>query len=179
MEQRFQLDELQSKAIVDMRLSQLTGLQMEKLHAEYEDLEKKIEYYNQILNDPELCKKVMKDDLLEVKEKYGDERRTQIIPDEHEFNAEDFYPNDPVVITVSHLGYIKRTPLKEFREQARGGVGSKGAHTREKDFTEFIYPATMHQTMLMFTKLGRCYWLHCYDIPEGDKTRRDVPSRTF
>lgn len=172
LEQRFQLDELQSKAIVDMRLSQLTGLQMEKLHAEYEDLEKKIEYYNQILNDPELCKKVMKDDLLEVKEKYGDERRTQIIPDEHEFNAEDFYPNDPVVITVSHLGYIKRTPLKEFREQARGGVGSKGAHTREKDFTEFIYPATMHQTMLMFTKLGRCYWLHCYDIPEGDKTSK-------
>lgn len=172
LEQRFQLDELQSKAIVDMRLSQLTGLQMEKLHAEYEDLEKKIEYYNQILNDPELCRKVMKDDLLEVKEKYGDERRTQIIPDEHEFNAEDFYPNDPVVITVSHLGYIKRTPLKEFREQARGGVGSKGAHTREKDFTEFIYPATMHQTMLMFTKLGRCYWLHCYDIPEGDKTSK-------
>jgi DNA gyrase subunit A len=172
LEQRFQLDELQSKAIVDMRLSLLTGLQMEKLHAEYEDLEKKIEYYNQILNDPELCKKVMKDDLLEVKEKYGDERRTQIIPDEHEFNAEDFYPNDPVVITVSHLGYIKRTPLKEFREQARGGVGSKGAHTREKDFTEFIYPATMHQTMLMFTKLGRCYWLHCYDIPEGDKTSK-------
>lgn len=172
LEQRFQLDELQSKAIVDMRLSQLTGLQMEKLHAEYEDLEKKIEYYNQILNDPELCKKVMKDDLLEVKEKYGDERRTQIIPDEHEFNAEDFYPNDPVVITVSHLGYIKRTPLKEFRQQARGGVGSKGAHTREKDFTEFIYPATMHQTMLMFTKLGRCYWLHCYDIPEGDKTSK-------
>lgn len=172
LEQRFQLDELQSKAIVDMHLSQLTGLQMEKLHAEYEDLEKKIEYYNQILNDPELCRKVMKDDLLEVKEKYGDERRTQIIPDEHEFNAEDFYPNDPVVITVSHLGYIKRTPLKEFREQARGGVGSKGAHTREKDFTEFIYPATMHQTMLMFTKLGRCYWLHCYDIPEGDKTSK-------
>lgn len=172
LEKRFELDELQSKAIVDMRLSQLTGLQMEKLHAEYEDLEKKIEYYNKILSDPELCKKVMKDDLLEVKDKYGDDRRTQIIPDEHEFNAEDFYPNDPVVITVSHLGYIKRTPLKEFREQARGGVGSKGAHTREKDFTEFIYPATMHQTMLMFTKLGRCYWLHCYDIPEGDKTSK-------
>lgn len=172
LEKRFELDDLQSKAIVDMRLSQLTGLQMEKLHAEYEDLEKKIEYYNKILSDPELCKKVMKDDLLEVKDKYGDDRRTQIIPDEHEFNAEDFYPNDPVVITVSHLGYIKRTPLKEFREQARGGVGSKGAHTREKDFTEFIYPATMHQTMLMFTKLGRCYWLHCYDIPEGDKTSK-------
>ena len=114
----------------------------------------------------------MKDDLNEVKEKYGDDRRTQIIPDEHEFNAEDFYPNDPVVITVSHLGYIKRTPLSDFREQARGGVGSKGAHTREKDFTEYIYPATMHQTMLFFTKKGRCYWLHCYDIPEGDKTSK-------
>ena len=172
LEKRFNLDELQSKAIVDMRLSQLTKLRLDDLHAEYDELEKRITYLQQILDDPELCKKVMKDDLLEVKQKYGDERRTQIIPDEHEFNAEDFYPNDPVVITVSHLGYIKRTPLKEFREQARGGVGSKGAHTREKDFTEFIYPATMHQTMLIFTRLGRCYWLHCYDIPEGDKTSK-------
>jgi DNA gyrase subunit A len=126
----------------------------------------------QILDDPELCKKVMKDELQEVKEKFGDARRTRIIPDEHEFNAEDFYPNDPVVITVSHLGYIKRTPLSDFREQARGGVGSKGAHTREKDFSEYIYPATMHQTMLFFTKKGRCYWLHCYEIPEGDKTSK-------
>lgn len=172
LEKRFNLDELQSKAIVDMRLSQLTKLRLDDLHAEYEELEKRINYLQQILDDPELCKKVMKDELNEVKEKYGDDRRTQIIPDEHEFNAEDFYPNDPVVITVSHLGYIKRTPLKEFREQARGGVGSKGAHTREKDFTEFIYPATMHQTMLIFTRLGRCYWLHCYDIPEGDKTSK-------
>ena len=172
LEKRFNLDELQSKAIVDMRLSQLTKLRLDDLHAEYDELEKRINYLQQILDDPELCKKVMKDELNEVKQKYGDERRTQIIPDEHEFNAEDFYPNDPVVITVSHLGYIKRTPLKEFREQARGGVGSKGAHTREKDFTEFIYPATMHQTMLIFTRLGRCYWLHCYDIPEGDKTSK-------
>ena len=172
LEKRFNLDNLQSKAIVDMRLSQLTGLRMDQLHAEYEELEKQITYLQSILDDPELCKKVMKDDLNEVKEKYGDERRTQIIPDEHEFNAEDFYPNDPVVITVSHLGYIKRTPLSDFREQARGGVGSKGAHTREKDFTEYIYPATMHQTMLFFTKKGRCYWLHCYDIPEGDKTSK-------
>lgn len=172
LEKRFNLDELQSKAIVDMRLSQLTKLRLDDLHAEYEELEKRINYLQQILDDPELCKKVMKDELNEVKQKYGDERRTQIIPDEHEFNAEDFYPNDPVVITVSHLGYIKRTPLKEFREQARGGVGSKGVHTREKDFTEFIYPATMHQTMLIFTRLGRCYWLHCYDIPEGDKTSK-------
>ena len=169
LEKRFNLDELQSKAIVDMRLSQLTNLRMDQLHAEYDELMKQIDYLQSILDNPELCKKVMKDELQEVKERYGDNRRTQIIPDEHEFNAEDFYPNDPVVITVSHLGYIKRTPLSDFREQARGGVGSKGAHTREKDFTEFIYPATMHQTMLFFTKKGRCYWLHCYDIPEGDK----------
>ena len=172
LEKRFELDELQSKAIVDMRLSQLTNLRMDQLHAEYEDLMKQIDYLQSILDNPELCKKVMKDELQEVKERYGDERRTQIIPDEHEFNAEDFYPNDPVVITVSHLGYIKRTPLSDFREQARGGVGSKGANTRDKDFTEFIYPATMHQTMLFFTKKGRCYWLHCYDIPEGDKTSK-------
>ena len=169
LEKRFNLDELQSKAIVDMRLSQLTNLRMDQLHAEYDELMKQIDYLQSILDNPELCKKVMKDELQEVKERYGDNRRTRIIPDEHEFNAEDFYPNDPVVITVSHLGYIKRTPLSDFREQARGGVGSKGAHTREKDFTEFIYPATMHQTMLFFTKKGRCYWLHCYDIPEGDK----------
>lgn len=172
LEQRFQLDELQSKAIVDMRLSQLTGLRMDQLHAEYEELERMVAYYKQILTDPELCKKVMKDELLEVKEKYGDARRTRIRPDDHEFNPEDFYPNDPVVITVSHLGYIKRTPLSEFREQARGGVGSKGARTRDKDFTEFIYPATMHQTMLFFTKKGRCYWLKCYEIPEGDRSSK-------
>ena len=172
LEKRFNLDNIQSKAIVDMRLSQLTGLRMEQLHAEYEELMKRIEYLQQILDDPELCKKVMKDELQNVKQQYGDVRRTQIIPDEHEFNAEDFYPNDPVVITVSHLGYIKRTPLSDFREQARGGVGSKGAHTRDKDFTEYIYPATMHQTMLFFTKKGRCYWLHCYDIPEGEKTSK-------
>ena len=169
LEKRFDLDELQSKAIVDMRLSQLTGLRIDQLHAEFEELERQIAYFEQILSDPELCKKVMKDDLQEVKEKYGDERRTEIKPYEHEFIAEDFYPNDPVVITVSHLGYIKRTPLSEFREQSRGGVGSKGARTREQDFTEYIYPATMHQTMLFFTRKGRCYWLKCYEIPEGDK----------
>lgn len=169
LEKRFELDEVQSKAIVDMRLAQLTGLRMDQLHAEYEELERQIAYLQQILDDPELCKKVMKDELLEVKEKYGDERRTEIKPFEHEFNAEDFYPNDPVVITVSHLGYIKRTALSEYREQARGGVGSKGARTREQDFTEYIYPATMHQTMLFFTRKGRCYWLKCYEIPDGDK----------
>ena len=169
LEKRFELDELQSKAIVDMRLAQLTGLRMDQLRNEYEELEKLIAHLQAILDDPELCKQVMKDELQEVKEKYGDARRTEIKPYEHEFNAEDFYPNDPVVITVSHLGYIKRTPLSEFREQARGGVGAKGARTREQDFTEYIYPATMHQTMLFFTRKGRCYWLKCYEIPEGDK----------
>ena len=172
LEKRFDLDELQSKAIVDMRLAQLTGLRIDQLHEEYEELEKTIAYLQSILDDPELCKKVMKDDLLEVKEKYGDSRRTEIKYSSEEFNPEDFYPNDPVVITVSHLGYIKRTPLSEFREQARGGVGSTGAKTREQDFTEYIYPATMHQTMLFFTKKGRCYWLKCYEIPEGDKSSK-------
>ena len=169
LEARFNLDELQSKAIVDMRLSQLTGLRMDQLHAEYEELEKLITYLQSILDDPELCKKVMKDELQEVKEKYGDARRTEIKFSSEEFNPEDFYPNDPVVVTVSHLGYIKRTPLSDFKEQARGGVGSKGAKVREQDFTEFIYPATMHNTMLFFTKKGRCYWLKCYEIPEGAK----------
>lgn len=172
LEKRFELDELQSKAIVDMRLSQLTSLRLEQLHAEYEELERQINYLQSILNDPELCKKVMKDELQEVKEKYGDERRTEIKYSSEEFNPEDFYPNDPVVITISHLGYIKRTPLSEFREQSRGGVGSKGAHSREQDFTEFIYPATMHNTMMFFTKKGRCYWLKCYEIPEGNKSSK-------
>lgn len=172
LEKRFDLDELQSKAIVDMRLSQLTGLRMDQLHEEYDQLMQTIKDLQEILDNPERCKEVMKDELLEVKEKYGDDRRTEIIPDEHEFNAEDFYPNDPVVITISHLGYIKRTPLADFKEQARGGVGSKGAKTREKDFTEFIHPATMHQTMLFFTKKGRCFWMKCYDIPEGDRNSK-------
>ena len=172
LEKRFEIDELQSKAIVDMRLSQLTGLRMDQLHAEYEELERLIAHLQAILDDPELCKKVMKDELLEVKEKYGDERRTEIKYSSEEFNPEDFYPNDPVVITISHLGYIKRTPLSEFREQARGGIGSKGAHSREQDFTEYIYPATMHNTMMFFTKKGRCYWLKCYEIPEGAKNSK-------
>ena len=172
LEQRFGFDEVQSKAIVDMRLSQLTGLRMDQLHAEYEEIERRIEYLQSILDDPELCKKVMKDELQEVKEKYGDERRTEIKYSSEEFNPEDFYPNDPVVITISHLGYIKRTPLSEFREQARGGVGSKGAHSRDNDFTEYIYPATMHNTMMFFTNKGRCYWLKCYEIPEGAKNSK-------
>lgn len=172
LESRFGFDEVQSKAIVDMRLSQLTGLRMEQLRAEYEEIERHIAYLQSILDDPELCKKVMKDELQAVKEKYGDERRTEIKYSSEEFNPEDFYPNDPVVITISHLGYIKRTPLSEFREQARGGVGSKGAHSRDNDFTEYIYPATMHNTMMFFTQKGRCYWLKCYEIPEGAKNSK-------
>ncbi|MBR1446715.1 MAG: DNA gyrase subunit A, partial [Alloprevotella sp.] len=166
---RFELDEVQAKAIVEMRLAQLTGLQQEKLHQEYEELERKIDYYNLILSDPEECKKVMKDELIEVKEKYGDERRTEITLSAEEFNPEDFYANDEVVITISHLGYIKRTPLAEFRQQARGGVGSKGGTTRDQDFIEYIYMAKMHDTMLFFTSRGRCYWLRVYEIPEGAK----------
>ena len=172
LEARFELDEAQSKAIVDMRLSQLTGLRVDQLHEEYDNLMKLIADLEEILNNPERCKEVMKQELQEVKERYGDERRTEIIPDEHEFNAEDFYPNDPVVVTMSHLGYIKRTPLADFREQARGGVGAKGARTRDNDFTDDIYPATMHQTLLFFTKKGRCYWLKCYELPEGDRNAK-------
>ena len=166
---RFELDEIQAKAIVEMRLAQLTGLQQEKLHAEFEELEKKIAYFNQILSDSELCKKVIKDELIEVKEAYGDERKTEILPDLSNFNAEDFYADDEVVITISHLGYIKRTPLAEFRAQGRGGVGAKGGSTRDQDFIEYIYQATMHNTMLFFTAKGRCYWLRVYEIEEGTR----------
>ena len=168
---RFGFDEPQAKYVVEMRLSQLTGLQQEKLHAEYDELQKLIQYLQQILDDPELCKKVMKDELLEVKEKFNDERRTVIDYTASEnFNPEDFYPNEPVVITVSHLGYIKRTALSEFRTQARGGVGSKGGSARQSDFIEHIYPAMTHNTMMFFTQKGRCFWMKVYDIPEGDKT---------
>lgn len=169
LEARFNIDELQSKAIVDMRLSQLTGLRVDELHAEYEELEKLIAYLQQILDDPELCKKVMKDDLMEVKEKYGDPRRTEIKLTSEEFNPEDFYANDPVVITMSHLGYIKRTLQSDFTVQGRGGLGSRGSRTREQDFTEFIYAAEAHDMILFFTKKGRVYWLHGYEIPEGAK----------
>ena len=169
---RFSLDEIQAKAIVDMRLSQLTNIQQEKLHQEYEELERKIAYYEQILSDDELCKKVIKDELIEVKEKYGDERRSEIKLSSEEFNPEDFYADDEVVITLSHLGYIKRTPLAEFKSQGRGGVGSKGGSTRDEDFIEYIYPATMHNTMLFFTAKGRCFWLKVYEIPEGTKNSK-------
>ena len=169
LEARFGLDELQSKAIVEMRIGQLTGLNQEKLHAEFDELMEKIKYYNQILTDDELCRKVIKDELLEIKAQYGDERRTEILPSAEEFNAEDFYANDEVVITMSHMGYIKRVPLAEFKAQGRGGIGVKASSTRDNDFIEKIYPATMHNTMLFFTDRGRCYWLKVYDIPDGNK----------
>ena len=172
LESRFNIDELQSQAIVDMRLGQLTGLRVEQLHQEYDNLMKLINELQEILDNPEKCKEVMKNDLLEVKEKYGDERKTEVIPFDHEFNAEDFYPDDPVVITISHMGYIKRTPLTEFHEQSRGGVGAKATRHRDNDFTEYIYPATMHNTLLFFTQKGRCYWQKCYEIPEGDKASK-------
>ncbi len=172
LKERFGLDDIQAKAIVDMRLAQLTNIQQEKLHEEYTEIEKRIAYYEQILSDEQLCHKVMKDELIEVKEKYGDERRTEICLSSTEFNPEDFYADDEVVITISHLGYIKRTPLNEFRAQGRGGVGSKGGSTRDSDFIEYIYHATMHNTMLFFTAKGRCYWLKVYELPEGAKNSK-------
>ncbi len=172
LQQRFSLDELQSKAIVDMRLSQLTGLQQEKLHAEFDELMRKIDYYTQILTDDALCWKVIKDELIDVKARFGDPRRSEIVYSSEEFNPEDFYADDEVVITISHMGYIKRTPLSEFRTQNRGGIGAKGSSTRDADFIEHIYRATMHNTMLFFTRKGRCYWLKVYDIPEGNKASK-------
>ncbi len=169
---RFNLTEIQARAIVEMRLRQLTGLMQDQLHAEYDDLMKKIAYYEQILSDDELCKKVIKDELIEVKDKYGDPRRSEIVYASEDFNPEDFYADDEMVITISHLGYIKRTPLSEFRTQHRGGVGSKGTETRQEDFVEHIYPATMHNTMMFFTQKGRCYWLKVYEIPEGSKNTK-------
>ena len=169
---RFGLDDIQAKAIVDMRLRQLTGLLQDQLHAEYEEIEKKIAFYELILSDEEVCRKVIKDELIEVKEKYGDERKTEISMMDGDINPEDYYPDDEVVITISHLGYIKCTPLTEFRTQNRGGVGSKGSNTRNEDFVEHIYPATMHNTMMFFTQKGRCYWLKVYQIPNESKTSK-------
>jgi DNA gyrase subunit A len=166
---RFELSEIQARAIVEMRLRQLTGLMQDQLHAEYEELMKQIAYLEEILVNDELCKKVIKDELEEVKAKYGDARRSEIVYASEEFNPEDFYADDQMVITISHLGYIKRTPLAEFRTQNRGGVGSKGSETRDEDFVEHIYPATMHNTMMFFTQKGKCYWLKVYEIPEGTK----------
>ncbi len=169
---RFSLTEIQAKAIVDMRLAQLTNIQQDKLHAEYDEIEQRIAFYEQVLSDENVCRQVIKDELIEVKEKYGDARRTEICPGSEEFNPEDFYADDEVVITISHLGYIKRTALSEFKAQSRGGVGSKGGSTRDADFIEYIYPATMHNTLLFFTARGRCYWLKVYDIPEGNKASK-------
>ena len=170
--ERFNLTEIQSRAIVEMRLRQLTGLMQDQLHAEYEEIMKQIAYLESILADDEVCRKVMKDELLEVKEKYGDERRSEIVYSSEEFNPEDFYADDQMIITISHMGYIKRTPLTEFRAQNRGGVGSKGTETRDADFVEHIYPATMHNTMMFFTQKGKCYWLKVYEIPEGTKNSK-------
>ena len=170
--ERFSLSEKQAQAIVDMRLGQLTGLDQDKLRNEYAEVEKMIAYYKEILADESVCMKVVKDELLEIKEKYGDERKTEIIYSSEEFNAEDFYADDEMIITISHMGYIKRTPLSEFRAQNRGGVGAQGSNTREEDFIEYIYPASMHNYMLFFTQKGKCYWLKVYEIPEGAKNSK-------
>jgi len=170
--ERFNLTEIQSRAIVEMRLRQLTGLMQDQLHAEYEEIMKQIAYLESILADDEVCRKVMKEELLEVKAKYGDERRSEIVYSSEEFNPEDFYADDQMIITISHMGYLKRTPLTEFRAQNRGGVGSKGTETRDEDFVEHIYPATMHNTMMFFTQKGKCYWLKVYEIPEGTKNSK-------
>ena len=170
--ERFGLSDIQSRAIVEMRLRQLTGLEQEKLRAEYAEVMKLIEYLKSVLASIELQMKIIKEELLEIKEKYGDKRRTQIIPNAEEFNPEDFYADDEMVITISHMGYIKRTPLTEFRRQNRGGTGAKGGATRDEDFIEHLYIATMHNTMLFFTRNGKCYWLKVYAIPEGSRTSK-------
>ena len=170
--ERFNLTEIQARAIVEMRLRQLTGLMQDQLHAEYEEIMKQIAYLESILADEEVCRQVMKEELLEVKAKYGDVRRSEIVYSSEEFNPEDFYADDQMIITISHMGYIKRTPLTEFRAQNRGGVGSKGTETRDEDFVEHIYPATMHNTMMFFTQKGKCYWLKVYEIPEGAKNSK-------
>ncbi len=170
--ERFGLDEIQTRAIVEMRLRQLTGLEMEKLRAEYDELMRLIAHYNDILSNEHVLREVIKEELVEIRDKYGDERRTKINPFSGDFNSEDFYADDKMIITISHLGYIKRTPLSEFRAQHRGGVGSKGSSTRDEDFIEYIYPATNHNHMLFFTQKGRCYWLKVYEIPEGARNSK-------
>ena len=170
--ERFSLTEVQARAIVEMRLRQLTGLEQEKLHNELAEVRKTIEHLQAILDDPAECRKVIEQELIEVKEKFGDERRTQIEYSSEEMNAEDFYSDDPMIITISHFGYIKRTPLKEYRAQARGGVGAKGSDTRDEDFIEYVYEATNHNYMLFFTATGRCFWLRVFEIPEGTKNSK-------
>ncbi|WP_165041225.1 DNA gyrase subunit A [Dysgonomonas sp. ZJ709] len=169
---KFNLSEIQSRAIVEMRLRQLTGLEQDKLHNEYNEIQKLIDYLNEILSNEELCMQVIKDELIEIRDKYGDKRRSEIVYASEELNPEDFYSDDEMIITISHLGYIKRTPLTEFKAQNRGGVGAKGSVTRDEDFIEHIYPASMHNYILLFTQKGRCYWLRVYDIPEGTKNSK-------
>lgn len=169
---KFKLSDIQARAIVEMRLRQLTGLEQDKLHNEYEEIQKLIAYLNEILSNEELRMQVIKDELIEIRDKYGDKRRSEIVYTSEELNPEDFYANDEMIITISHLGYIKRTPLTEFRSQNRGGVGAKGSETRDEDFIEAIYPASMHNYMLLFTQKGKCYWLRVYDIPEGTKNSK-------
>ena len=170
--ERFGLTEIQSRAIVEMRLRQLTGLEQNKLHAEYDDVQKLIANLKDILANEDHLMRIIKDELVEIRDKYGDKRKTDIIYATEDFNPEDFYADDEMIITISHLGYIKRTPLAEFHSQNRGGVGAKGSETRDEDFVEYIYPASMHATILLFTQKGRCYWLKVYDIPEGSKTSK-------
>ncbi len=170
--ERFSLSEEQARAIVEMRLRQLTGLEQEKLRSEYEEVMALIEYLKKVLESHDLQMKIIKDELIEIREKYGDRRRTEIVPNAEEFNPEDFYADDEMVITISHMGYIKRTPLTEFRRQNRGGTGSKGGTTRDEDFIEHLYIATMHNNMLFFTTRGKCYWLKVYNIPEGSRTSK-------
>jgi DNA gyrase subunit A len=169
---RFSLSEIQARAIVEMRLRQLTGLEQDKLRAEYDEIAKLIAHLKDILGNEDLCMKVIKDEFQEIKDKYGDRRKTDIVYAAEELNPEDFYSDDEMVITISHMGYIKRTPLSDFRAQGRGGVGAKGSETREEDFVEYIYPASMHATLLIFTAKGKCYWMKVYEIPEGAKNTK-------
>jgi DNA gyrase subunit A len=170
--ERFSLSDIQSRAIVEMRLRQLTGLEQDKLHQEYEDILKQIDYLKSILADVNLRMEIIKNELLEIKDKYGDVRKTEIVPNAEEFNPEDFYADEEMVITISHLGYIKRTPLTDFKTQGRGGVGSKGSTTRDSDFLEHMFNASMHNTLLLFSEKGKCFWLKVYEIPEGTKTSK-------
>lgn len=172
LSERFELDDVQTRAIVEMRLRQLTNLEQDKLHDELEELRKRIAFLEDILNNPVTCRKVIEDELIEVREKFGDERKTEIEYSAEEMNAEDFYADDPMIITISHFGYIKRTPLIEYRTQARGGVGAKGSETRDEDFIERVFEATNHNYMLFFTEQGRCYWLRVFEIPEGSKNSK-------
>ena len=170
--ERFELSELQARAIVEMRLRQLTGLEQDKLRKEFNEIMEQIEYYKKVLADVDLRMEIIKEELEEIKEKFGDERRTELIPNAEEFNPEDFYADEDMVITISHMGYIKRTPLSDFRTQGRGGVGSRAGTTRDEDFLQHIFIASMHNTLLLFTESGKCYWLKVYEIPEGTRTSR-------